>query len=109
VRPYVAPALLGLALTAVVTLFGGWSAGVGGVVATAAQVSALALLRPVLGAPNDRFVPRWLAGMGIRAAAVFGLVIYAALHRSRLAPLAAGLGCLGVLLPLLFTETRFLK
>jgi len=101
--------LLGLALSAVVTVLGGWAAGIGGVVATAAQAGALGLLRPVLGAPNDRFVPRWLAGMGIRAAAVIGLVIYAAMHRSLIAPLPAALGCLGVLLPLLFTETRFLK
>ena len=108
-RPYLSLVALGLGLTAVVTLFGGQSAGVGGAVAVGAQLVALALIRPVIGAPNPVFVPRWLAGMGIRAAAVIGLVVYAAMHRSQIAPLPAALGALGVLLPLLFTETRFLK
>ena len=107
-KPYVTLAAAGAALTAVVTLFGGWSAGVGGVVAVVAQVGAVLLIRPVIGAPNKTFVPRWLLGMALRAALVIGLVVYAAQHRSLVAPLPAALGCLGVLLPLLFTETRFL-
>jgi hypothetical protein len=109
VKTYFALLALGLGLLAVVTLFGGWSAGAGGMVAIGAQLVALGLLRPVMGAPTETFVPRWLLGMAIRAAAVTGLVIYAAMHRSQIALLPAALGCLGVLLPLLFTETRFLK
>lgn len=108
-KQYFALLAFGLALLAVVTLLGGRSAGVGGAVAVGAQLVALALIRPVMGAPNKTFVPRWLAGMGIRFAAVIGLVVYAAMHRSQIAPLPAALGCLGVLLPLLFTETRFLQ
>lgn len=108
-KPYLLLLAVGLGLTVVVTLFGGWSAGVGGVVAVVAQTGAVLLIRPVIGAPNETFVPRWLAGMALRAALVIGLVIYAALHRSVLAPLPAALGCLSVLLPLLFTETRFLR
>ncbi|HWZ28858.1 MAG TPA: hypothetical protein VNX15_09870 [Gemmatimonadales bacterium] len=108
-RSYLRLFSVGLGLLAVVTLFGGWSAGAGGMVAIGAQLVALALIRPAFGAPHPVFVRRWLAGMGIRAAAVIGLVVYAALHRSVIAPLPAALGCLGVLLPLLFTETRFLK
>ena len=108
-KQYFALLAFGLALLAVVTLLGGRSAGVGGAVAVGAQLVALALIRPVIDAPNYTFVPRWLAGMGIRAAAVIGLVVYAAMHRSQIAPLPAALGCLGVLLPLLFTETRFLQ
>ncbi|HYK10291.1 MAG TPA: hypothetical protein VEV39_05805 [Gemmatimonadales bacterium] len=108
-RPYLFLALIGLSLTAVVTSLGGWSAGVGGVVAVAAQTGAVLLIRPVIGAPNKEFVPRWLAGMGLRAALVLGLVVYAALHRNLVSPLPAALGCLGVLVPLLFTENRFLK
>jgi hypothetical protein len=109
VRSYLLLTAVGLGLTAVVTVLGGWSAGVGGVVAVAAQTGAVLLIRPVIGAPNKEFVPRWLAGMGLRAALVIGLVVFAALHRTELAPLPAALGCLGVLLPLLFTENRFLK
>ena len=108
-KPYLLLVAVGLGLAAGVTLLGGWSAGVGGVVAVVAQTGAVLLIRPVIGAPNKTFVPRWLAGMGLRAAVVLGVVVYAALHRSQLAPLATGLGCLGVLLPLLFTETWFLK
>jgi len=108
VRPYLLLLAAGFGLTAVVTLLGGWSAGVGGVVAGVAQIGAVLLIRPVIGAPNKTFVPRWLAGMALRATLVIGLVVFAALHRSLLAPLPAALGCLGVLLPLLFTENRFL-
>ncbi len=108
-KPYVLLMVVGIGLSAIVTLFGGWSAGVGGVVAVAGQTGAVLLIRPVIGAPNKVFVPRWLAGMALRATLVIGLVVFAALHRSVLAPLPAALGCLGVLLPLLFTETRFLK
>jgi hypothetical protein len=109
VKAYVLLVAVGLGLTAVVTVFGGWPAGVGGVVAVAAQTGAVLLIRPVTRAPNKEFVPRWLAGMGIRATLVIGLVVYAALHRNLLSPLPAALGCLGVLLPLLFTENRFLR
>ena len=108
-RPYLSLAAVGLGLTIAVALLGGWSAGVGGVVAVVAQTGAVLLIRPVMGAPNKTFVLRWLLGMALRAALVIGLVVYAALHRSTLAPLPAALGCLGVLLPLLFTETHFLK
>ena len=108
-RSYLTLWAAGFGLTALVTLLGGWSAGVGGVVAVVAQTGAVLLIRPVIGAPNVTFVPRWLFGMALRAALVIGLVIYAAMHRSTLAPLPAALGCLGVLLPLLFTENRFLK
>ena len=108
-KPYVLLIVVGVGLSAIVTLFGGWSAGVGGVVAVVGQTGAVLLIRPVIGAPSKEFVPRWLAGMALRAALVIGLVIFAALHRSMVSPLPAALGCLGVLLPLLFTETHFLK
>lgn len=112
-RPYLLLIGIGLGLTVVVTLvgrlFGSWSAGVGGLVAVVAQTGAVLLIRPVIGAANKVFVPRWLAGMGLRAVVVIGLVVYAAQHRSLVSPLPAALGCLGVLLPLLFTENRFLK
>jgi len=52
---------------------------------------------------------RWLGGMGVRALAVGLVVAIAATHRAELAPLPTSLGFLGVLLPLLFLETRFLR
>jgi hypothetical protein len=109
VKPYLLLALLGGVLVAAAVAIGGWAAGVGGMVAVAAQAGAVALLRPAMDAPQGRFFARWLGGMAIRALAVGVLVAYAATHRTRLEPLAASLGCLGVLLPLLFLETRFLR
>ena len=108
-RSYLTLWAAGFGLTALVTLLGGWSAGVGGVVAVVAQTGAVLLIRPVNRAPSETFTPRWHAGMVLRAALVIGLVFYAAQHRSTLSLLPAALGCLGVLLPLLFTENLFLK
>ena len=101
--------LLGGMLVGVAAVIGGRAAMIGGVVALAAQVAAVALLRPAMDQPAERFMTRWLGGIAIRAIAVAVLVVYAATHRTRLEPLAASLGCLGVLLPLLFLETRFLR
>jgi hypothetical protein len=53
-------------------------------------------------APNPEFMARWLGGMGIRLLGV-GIVLIV----SRTVP--ALLGYVGVLLPLLFLETRFLR
>jgi hypothetical protein len=109
VKPYLLLATLGGVLAAVAAAIGGRAAGIGGIMALGAQTAAVALLRPAMKAPQDRFFARWLGGMAIRALAVGTLIAYAALHRARLDPLAASLGCLGVLLPLLFLETRFLR
>jgi hypothetical protein len=102
-------ALLGGALVGMAAAVGGRAAAVGGAVALVAQAAAVGLLRPAMDAPQDVFMARWLSGMAIRALAVAALLAYAGTHRTRLDPLAASLGCLGVLLPLLFVETRFLR
>jgi hypothetical protein len=108
-KPYLRLVLLGGVLVAVAAALGGRAAGVGGAAALAAQAAAVALLRPALHARQGVFLARWLGGMGIRALVVGALLAYAVTHRSRLEPLAASLGCLGVLLPLLFLETKFLR
>jgi hypothetical protein len=104
-------ALLGVGLGLVVTVgvLGGRGAVVGGAVAVAAQVWAVALLQPVMGAPNPAFMARWLGGMVIRVVALGLVITIAATNRATLPLLPAALGFLGVLLPLLFLETRFLK
>src|SRR2546428_6764688 len=66
-----------------------------------AQLWAVALLRPKMRAPNPEFMARWLGGIGIRLLGV-GIVLIV----SRTLP--ALLSYVGVLLPLLFLETRFL-
>ena len=108
-KPYLLLAALGGVLLAAAAAIGGRAAGVGGMIAVAAQAASVAVLRPVMDAPQGPFLTRWLAGMVIRAVAVGALVTYAATHRTRVEPLAASLGCLGVMLPLLFLETKFLR
>lgn len=95
-------AVLGVGLVVVATLLGGRPAAIGGSVAVVAQLWAVALLRPKMRAPNPEFMARWLGGMGIRLLGV-GIVLIV----SRTVP--ALLGYVGVLLPLLFLETRFLR
>jgi hypothetical protein len=93
---------LGIGLVALATLVGGKPAAIGGGAALIVQVWAVALLRPKMRAPNPEFMARWLGGMGIRLLGV-GIVLIV----SRTVP--ALLGYVGVLLPLLFLETRFLR
>ncbi len=100
---------LGAGLIAVVALLGGRAAAIGGTVGLAAQVWAVLLLRPSMRAPNPQFMGRWLGGMAIRLLALGTLLVWSATHRATLPPLAAAGGFLGVLLPLLFLETRFLR
>jgi hypothetical protein len=99
----------GAALVVLAMLVGGAAAGAGGVIALVAQVAAVALLRPAMKAPQPVFFQRWLAGMGVRLTALVLVVAIAATHRRELPPLEMSLGFLGVLLPLLFLETRFLR
>ena len=108
-RVYAALLALGLVLMAIAVALGGTPAGIGGGVALVAQLWAVALLRPAMRAPSPQFMSRWLGGMAIRFVAVGALMIWAATHRASLPPLPAALGFLGVLLPLLFLETRFLR
>jgi len=110
VRSYVLLLGLGAVLVAVAAVIGGGrAAAIGGVAALAAQLGAVALLRPAMRAPQPLFMARWFGGMGIRALALGAVLAIAATHRAALPPLPAALGFLGVLLPLLFLETRFLR
>jgi len=109
VRSYLLLAVVGATLVGGAIVVGGPAAGIGGGVALVAQLGAVALLRPAMQAPQPVFMARWLGGMGLRALALGGLLALAATHRATLSPLGAPLGFLGVLLPLLFLETRFLR
>lgn len=95
-------AAIGVGLILVATALGGKPATIGGSVALAAQLWAVALLRPKMRAPNPEFMARWLGGMGIR---LLGVAIVLIVSRT----LPALLSYVGVLLPLLFLETRFLR
>jgi len=100
---------LGAVLVVVAAEVGGRAAAIGGLAALAAQLGAVALLRPAMRAPQPLFMARWFGGMGLRALALGAVLAIAATHRAALPPLPAALGFLGVLLPLLFLETRFLR
>lgn len=95
-------AALGAGLVAIAGTLGGTSAAIGGGIAVIAQLWAVALLQPKMRAPSPEFMARWLGGMGIRLLGV-GIVLIV----SRTVP--ALLSYVGVLLPLLFLETRFLR
>ena len=117
-KPHVIPtAILGALLTVGVALLGGklWgnqaavAAGVFGALATLIQVGALALIRPVKGAPLNAFLTRWGAGMGLRLLGIVAIALAAGLDRAHFPPLACALGFLGVLIPLLFYEVRLVR
>lgn len=81
----------------------------GGAVALVAQVWAVLLLRPKMRAPNPEFMARWLGGMAIRFLGLLAVAGWTITHPASAPPVPALLGYLGVLLPLLFLETRFLR
>ena len=99
----------GVVLVSAAGLIGGVGAGIGGAAAWIAQLSAVMLLRPAMAAPQQVFMGRWLGGMAIRAVMLGVVLAISATHRASLPLLPAALGYLGVLLPLLVTETRFLR
>jgi hypothetical protein len=100
---------LGIGLVVAATLVGGKPAAIGGGIALIAQLWAVALLRPKMRAPNPEFMARWLGGMGIRLLSLGLLAVWVITHHAVITPLNAFLGFVGVLLPLLFLETRFLR
>jgi hypothetical protein len=82
---------------------------VGGGAAVVAQIGAVLLLRPKMRAPTPEFMARWLGGMAIRFLALVAVAVWTITHPGSTPPVPALLGYLGVLLPLLFLETRFLR
>lgn len=108
---------LGLTLTAAVTgaavIIWGRSAllpaGAFGLLATGIQLVAVRVLRPALGAPFRTLAQRWAIGMGLRLLGVVLLAVAIAVAPLVFEPLPTAVGYLGVLVPLLFLETRFLK
>jgi hypothetical protein len=108
---------VGLALTGAVTgtVFLVWGreaivpAVVFGLLATAIQLAAGALVRPVLDAPNRNLLRRWGYGMGLRLGGVILFAVLVALWRDVFLPLPTAIGFLGVLMPLLFMEIRLFR
>jgi hypothetical protein len=109
--------LVGLALTVLVTAVLRWAAGpqaivpglVFGALATGLQATAFAVVRPVLGAAFHRLLKRWAIGMALRLFGVAVFTVAVILDRSTFPPVPTAFGYIGVLLPLLFMETRLLR
>jgi uncharacterized membrane protein len=109
--------LLGLALTAVVTalmaLAWGTAAIVPGVsfglLATAIQIGSTALVRPAAKREFKTLIRRWSIGAGMRLGGIAAFVVAVAIRRDVFPPLPTAFGYLGVVVPLLFTEIRFLR
>jgi len=109
VNPYLLLLGLGGVLVVAAEVLGGRPAAIGAATAVLAQLAAVAMLRPAMAAPQERFLSRWLGGMVVRAGFLAALLALAVLRPDRLPPLATSLGYLGALLPLLFGETKFLR
>ena len=109
--------LLGLALSAgmcglAYVLFGSQAAIAAagfGALAVAIQIGAIGLLQQARGAPTEKFLARWGAGMGLRMLGVIAIAVAAGLDPRHFPPLGAALGFLGVLLPLLLLEVRVIR
>ena len=91
---------------------GGTMAGVaaliGASLATAAQVAAVAMLRPAMQARAGSFQQQWVLGMAVRFASFIVVAELMITLKSQLPPLWLAAGYLGTLLVLLFAETQFL-
>ncbi len=105
---------LGLALTVVVTAVERVAWGprallpglVFGLLATGIQVAADRSLRKAAGAPFAELVRRWAVGMGLRMGGIALFVVAVVADRALFPPLPTAFGYLGVLVPLLFAETK---
>lgn len=85
------------------------AAGVFGGIALVIQLGAIALMQPARGAPIQRFLARWGAGMGLRLLGVVAIALAAGLAPEQFPALPTAAGFLGVLLPLLFLEVRVVR
>lgn len=85
------------------------AAGAFGGLGTALQTAAVAVMRPALSGEPSRLFRRFGAGMGLRLLGVIAIPVAVLIDREQFAPLPAAFGYLGVIVPLLFFETRLFK
>ncbi len=108
---------LGLLLTVTVTavLWLVWgegealAGGLFGLLATGIHLAAVAILRRVWNAPFGKLAKGFGVGMGMRLGGALAWMGAVLLKEDLFPPLPTAIGFLGVLIPLLFTEIRFLK
>lgn len=108
---------VGIALTLLVSglLFLGWGQDallpglVFGLIATAIQVIAVALVRPAFAGETARLLKRWGLGMLLRFLGVALVAVAVSLDPDLFPPLPTAFAFLGVLVPLLFMEARLVR
>lgn len=108
---------LGLVLTAIVSAVLASAFGRGvlvaallfGVLATAIQVAASALLRRAAGQPFERLLKAWGLGMGLRLLGVTLFLLAVVADRALFPPLPTALAFVGVLIPLMFSDLRTIR
>jgi hypothetical protein len=109
--------VLGLGLTAAVTglLALAWREAavvpglVFGLLATAIQVVSAALMKDAARREFKALMKRWGVGMGLRLGGIVAFGVAVGLRRDLFPPLPTAFAYLGVVVPLLFTEIRFLR
>ncbi len=80
-----------------------------GLFAPAVQLIALRWILKARGAKLEQFMKAWVGGTALRFVSIGGLVLAAALLDEGFPPLAAALGFLGVMIPLLYVEVRLIR
>jgi hypothetical protein len=80
-----------------------------GALATGIQVLAVRYLRQGFGGTTAQFYKGVGLGMGLRMAGLVTVMAAVALDRATFPPLPTAFGFLGVLIPLLFLEVRFVR
>jgi len=83
--------------------------GLFGLLATVIHVAAVVALKQVWNAPFRQLVKGWGVGMGLRMGGAVVWMAAVLVREDLFPPLPTAIGFLGVLIPLLFTEMRFLK
>jgi hypothetical protein len=80
-----------------------------GLLAAGLQTLAVGALRPAIGGPHRTLFLRYGVGMGLRLLGVVAIPVAVLAARDRFPPLPTALGYLGVIVPLLFFETRLFR
>ncbi len=107
----------GLLLTAVVAaiLWAVWGRATAlagsafGILATVIHVVAFLTMRRAWDAPFKKLAMAWAIGMGLRLGGAVVWIVAVLLAEDLFPPVPTAIGFLGVLVPLLFAEMRFLR
>lgn len=80
-----------------------------GMLATVLQLFAVRALRRGIGGSHTDFTRGFVVGSALRFAGIVLVLVAVLVDRGRFAPLPTAFGYLGVVVPLLFLEVRFVR